>query len=285
MIKADLHIHTDISDGSLTTEEVIKKAKENGLTHIAITNHDTVKGLKDAIELGKEYNIVVIPGIEISAYDYKRNRKVHLLGYGLDLEGKHVSNLCKRLLKDRDDMTLKQVDIIKSLGYDINRDEVKFYGKNSETSYKQHIMQVMIDKGYVEEIYAPLYKELFKNNGPCNMEVKYIDVFDAIDAIIKDNGIPVVAHPGQMNSYELIEELVEKGLVGIEKYHISHSEEDYKRVDKLAKKYNLIVTGGSDFHGSYVKNRNMGCCTAPSESVKFIERRILNQATGNKYIK
>ena len=70
MIKADLHIHTDISDGSLTTEEVIKKAKENGLTHIAITNHDTVKGLKDAIELGKEYNIVVIPGIEISAYDY-----------------------------------------------------------------------------------------------------------------------------------------------------------------------------------------------------------------------
>ena len=75
MIKADLHIHTDISDGSLSTEEVIKKAKEKGLTHIAITNHDTVKGLKEAVELGKKYNIVVIPGVEISAYDYKEIEK------------------------------------------------------------------------------------------------------------------------------------------------------------------------------------------------------------------
>lgn len=272
MIKADLHIHTDISDGSLTTEEVIKIAKEKGLTHIAITNHDTVKGLKEAIELGKKYNIVVIPGIEISAYDYKRNRKVHLLGYGIDLEGKHITNLCEKLLKDRNQMTLKQVQIIKSLGYDINEEEVKVYGKNSDISYKQHIMQVMIDKGYVKEIYAPLYKELFKNNGPCDMEIKYIDVFEAIDAIIKDRGIPVVAHPGQMNSYELVEELVDKGLVGVEKYHVSHSVEDYERVDELVKLYNLIVTGGSDFHGSYAKNRSLGCFTAPSESVEFIEQ-------------
>lgn len=274
MIKADLHIHTDISDGSLSTEEVIKEAKENGLTHIAITNHDTVKGLEEAINLGKKYNIIVIPGIEISAYDYKRNRKVHLLGYGLDLEGKHVTNLCEKLLKDRNEMTLKQVDIIKSLGYNINKEEIKLYSKNSGVSYKQHIMQTMIDKGYVEEIYSPLYKELFKNNGPCNMEVKYIDVFDAIDAIIKDNGIPVVAHPGQMNSYELIEELVDKGLVGIEKYHISHTDKDYKRIDELAKKYNLIVTGGSDYHGSYAKNRSIGCCTAPKESIEFIMKKV-----------
>ena len=275
MIKADLHIHTDISDGSLTTEEVIKLAKENGLTHIAITNHDTVKGLKEAIEIGKKYDIVVIPGIEISAYDYKRNRKVHLLGYGIDLEGKNITKLCEKLLKDRNEMTLKQVKIIKSLGYDINEEEVKAYGKNSNVSYKQHIMKVMMDKGYINELYPPLYKELFKH-GPCNMEIKYIDVFEAIDATIKDNGLPVVAHPGQMNSYELIEELADKGLVGIEKYHISHSEEDCKKVDELLKKYNLIATGGSDFHGNYAKNRTLGCRTSPSESVKFILDKINN---------
>ena len=275
MIKADLHIHTDISDGSLSTEEVIKNAKEKGLTHIAITNHDTVKGLKEAIELGKKYNIVVIPGIEISAYDFKRNRKVHLLGYGIDLEGKHITNLCERLLKDRNEMTLKQVQIIRSLGYDITEEEVKIYGKNSGISYKQHIMQVLIDKGYIKEIYAPLYKELFKNNGPCEMEIKYIDVFEAIDAIIKDNGLPVIAHPGQMNSYELVKELVDKGLFGIEKYHVSHSLEDYERVDELSKLYNLIVTGGSDFHGSYAKNRSLGDFITPSESIEFMDR-ILN---------
>ena len=127
---------TDISDGSLTTEEVIKLAKEKGLTHIAITNHDTVKGLKEAIEIGKKYDIVVIPGIEISAYDYKRNRKVHLLGYGIDLEGENITKLCKQLLKDRNETTLKQVQIIKSLGYDINEEEVKAYGKDSNVSYK-----------------------------------------------------------------------------------------------------------------------------------------------------
>ena len=275
MIKADLHIHTDISDGSLSTEEVIKNAKEKNLTHIAITNHDTVKGLKEAVELGKKYNIVVIPGVEISAYDYKRNRKVHLLGYGIDLDGKHITNLCERLLKDRNEMTLKQVQIIRSLGYDITEEEVKIYGKNSGVSYKQHIMQVMIDKGYVKEIYAPLYKELFKKNGPCEMEIKYIDVFEAIDAIIKDNGLPVIAHPGQMKSYELVKELVDKGLFGIEKYHVSHSLEDYERVDELSKLYNLIVTGGSDFHGSYAKNRSLGDFITPSESIEFMDR-ILN---------
>lgn len=270
MILADLHIHTDISDGSLTTEEVIKLAKKNGLTHIAITNHDTVKGLKEAIKIGKEEGIYVIPGIEISAYDYKRKRKVHLLGYGFDLEGKHITNLCKRLLKERNEMTLKQTDIIKSLGYDICIEEVKEYGENSEVAYKQHIMQVLIDKGYIDKIYAPLYKELFKNNGPCQMEVEYIDVYDAMEAIIKDNGIPVLAHPGQLNSYDLLEELIDAGLLGVEKYHISHNDEDYSRIENLAKKHNLIVTGGSDFHGTYGKNVTVGSYISPVESVEFI---------------
>ncbi len=276
MIKADLHIHTDISDGSFTTEEVIKLAKEKGLTHIAITNHDTVKGLKEAIKLGEKYGVVVIPGIEISAYDNKRNRKVHLLGYGFELEAKNIKRLCDRLLKDRNEMTLKQTEIIKNLGYDISIEDVRKYAKNSDISYKQHIMQVMIDKGYIDEIYSPLYKELFKNSGACNMEVKYIDVYDAIDAIIKDRGIPVIAHPGQLKSYELIQELVDKGLVGIEKYHISNNEEDYKIIDELSKKYNLITTGGSDFHGKYSKKRSIGCNTTKSDSLEYILNNINN---------
>lgn len=274
MIKADLHVHTDISDGSLTTEEVIKLAKENGVTHIAITNHDTVKGLKEAMELGKKYGVCVIPGIEISAYDYKRDRKVHLLGYGFDIDGKNITKLCDSLLKERNEMTLKQAEIIRKLGYDITLDEVKDYSKNSGISYKQHIMQVLIDKAYIDKIYAPLYKELFKNNGPCQMEVKYIDIYDALEAIIKDNGIPVLAHPGQLNSYELLEELAYKGLVGVEKYHISHNENDKKIIDDLAKKYNLLITGGSDFHGKYGKECTIGSCIAPENSVGYIMRKL-----------
>lgn len=274
MIKADLHVHTEMSDGSFTVEEVIKLAKEKGLTHIAITNHDTVKGLKEAIELGEKYGVNIIPGIEISAYDYKRNRKVHLLGYGIDLEGKNIKNICDRLLKDRNEMTLNQAKIIRDLGYDIYLEEIKKYSKNSGVAYKQHIMQVLINKGYIQEIYSPLYKELFGKNGPCEMELEYIDVYDALEAIIKDNGIPIIAHPGQLKSYELIEELVDKGLVGIEKYHVSHSKEDENKIDELAKKYNLLITGGSDFHGDYAKNRVLGCRTSPQESVEYIIRNI-----------
>ena len=274
MIKADLHVHTEMSDGSFTVEEVIKLAKEKGLTHIAITNHDTVKGLKEAIEIGEKYGVNVIPGIEISAYDYKRNRKVHLLGYGIDLEGKNIKKLCDRLLKDRNEMTLNQVKIISDLGYDISLEEVKEYSKNSGVAYKQHIMQVLINKGYIQEIYSPLYKELFRNGGPCDMELQYIDIYDALDAIIKDNGIPIIAHPGQLKSYELIEELVDKGLVGIEKYHISHSKEDEEKIDELANKYNLIITGGSDFHGDYAKKRVLGCRTTPQETVEYIIKNI-----------
>lgn len=285
MIKADLHIHTELSDGSYTTEEVVKLAKENGLTHIAITNHDTVKGLKEAIDIGKENGITVIPGLEISAYDYKRNRKVHMLGYGMDLEATHIKKICQRLLNDRNEMTLKQAQIIKDLGYNISIEDVKAYSKNSGVSYKQHIMKVMMDKGYTDEIYPPLYKQLFKNNGPCEMEVEYIDVYDAIDAIIKDNGIPVLAHPGQLKSYELLEELVSKGLVGVEKYHISHTEEDYKTIDKLAKKYNLIITGGSDFHGRYDKKRTIGCCTTPLESVMLLEFKANKDSENAIYMK
>ena len=269
-MKGDLHIHTDISDCSYTTEEVIRLAKENGLTHISITNHDTIKGLKEAIEIGKKYGVVVIPGVEISAYDYKRNRRVHILGHNIDINGENITKLCENLLNNRDSNTKKQLKIIQSLGYDITEKEVGKYAKNSEIFYKQHIMQVLIDKGYTNDIYSDLYSKFFKKDGPCKMSIKYIDIYDAIEAIIKDGGIPTIAHPGQLKSYELIEELVSRGLVGIEKYHPSHTKEDYDRVDELAKKYNLIITGGSDFHGKYAKNRSLGEYITPEDTIKFI---------------
>lgn len=276
MIIADLHVHTNISDGSLTTQEAIKLAKKNKVTHIAITNHDTVKGLAEAIKIGKEEGVHVIPGIEISAYDYKRKRKVHLLGYGFDLEGSNLKKLCSKLLNDRNNLSIKQAKLIKEMGYDIELEDIKKYSINSEIVYKQHIMQELINKGYCDKIYAPLYKKLFRGDSPCNLEVEYIDILEAMDAIIKDGGMPVLAHPGQLNSYELLEELVEKGLVGVEKYHVSHSEEDYKIIDELSQKHNLIITGGSDFHGTFGKEVTIGSFTTPLNSLKHIIQHIDN---------
>ena len=201
-MKGDLHVHTSISDSSFTTEETLKMAKENNVTHIGIVNHDTVRGLKDAIKMGEKLGIRVIPGIEISAYDYKNNRKVHMLGYNL--------------LKRRNENSKWQIRKIIEAGYDL---DIKFIREKSEDSniiYKQHIMQALIEKNYTDKIYSDLYQKLFKNNGICAKDIEYIDVFEALKAIKKDNGVAVLAHPGQLNSYEIIPELVKEGLDGIE---------------------------------------------------------------------
>jgi hypothetical protein len=269
MIVADLHIHTDVSDCSMSLEKVINLAKQKNLTHIAITNHDTVKNLDKAIKIGQENGICVIAGVEISAFDYKRDRKVHILGYGFDLEAKNIKSICDGLLYERNKLALNQIDIIRDMGYDICQDDVRKYSISSEVIYKPHIMRALVDKGYSDNIYSKLYEELFGKSGKINASIEYVDVFKAVEAIKKDGGFCVVAHPGQLNSYELIEELVEVGLDGIEKYHHSHDEKDFKKIDKLASKYNLILTGGSDFHGDY-GNVELGCNLTPQESVKFL---------------
>lgn len=263
-MKADLHVHTTISDGSLSYIEVLIEAKKQELTHIGITNHDTVKGLRESIEVGEEIGITVIPGIEISAYDQASNRKVHLLGYDFDLEAPHIQALCTPLLQDRHNNTLWQIHRLKALGYKISEQAILNKAVDGGICYKQHIMQHLIEQGYTNAIYSSLYKQLFKGEGVCNRDIQYINVFDALGAIKADGGYAVLAHPGQLNSYHLIPELVGKGLDGIELNHKDHTAKDYEIILDYAKKYNLTLTGGSDFHGAYGQGRDqIGSILAP----------------------
>ena len=270
-MKGDLHIHTDISDGSYTTEEIIKMAKEKNLTHIAITNHDTVKGLNQAINLGKKYNVKVIPGIEISAYDFENNRKVHILGYNFDLKGTHITKLCDPTLKARDENSRWQIKTLMENGFDIDLKSVEEKSKNSTAIYKQHIMHVLIEKDYTSEIYSDLYRRIFKNNGICAKDIKYVDACDAVKAIKKDGGFAVLAHPGQLNSYDIIPQLVESGLDGLEINHHDHTDEDKNKIMKYAEEYKLFLTGGTDFHGKYgTIKMELGNITAPEEVLKIL---------------
>ena len=143
-MKGDLHIHTNISDGSYSAKEVLEMAKKNELTHIGITNHDTVKGLSEAVEMGKEFGIKVIPGIEISAYDFKNNRKVHILGYNFELKGANISKLCNPTLEARNENSMWQMRTLIENGYDIDVKSVQEKSKVGGVLYKQHIMQAYI---------------------------------------------------------------------------------------------------------------------------------------------
>ncbi len=253
-MRIDLHVHTTISDSSLSTKEMLLLAKERGLTHVAITNHDTVVGLIEALEFVKSIGVDVITGIEIFNYDFKRHKKTHILGYHFNLEAPHIKALVDPINARRDANTKWQVEQLIKAGYNLTMDEVAQKAKDSTAWYKQHIFDVLTSKGYHRQELKPL----FQKGGICDRVITYVNAEEAVKAIKADGGVAVMAHPGQSKTYDLIPDLVAVGLDGIEKYHPDHDEHDYEMIDQLTKEYQLIQTTGSDFHHTYGPNRPFG---------------------------
>jgi len=260
----DLHVHTDRSDGSYSPKEAVLVARERGLGYIGIVDHDITEGLEEAIAYGLRLGVTVVPGVEISAYDFKRGRKAHLLGYRLSSPAASTKRLCDPILKARDEMTRFQVATMATSGYPISIDEVVESARGAPVLYKQHAMSVLVRKGIAESIYGPPYAELFGKGKLCGDEIEYVDVFEALSAVHADGGVAMLAHPGQLDSWELLEELLEAGLDGVELYHESHALADHKRIFAAARAWpGLVLTGGSDDHGSLGSLHAMGEIRAP----------------------
>jgi phosphoribosyl 1,2-cyclic phosphate 1,2-diphosphodiesterase len=262
-MKADLHVHSRCSDGSYTVEEVVHQGASVGLDLISVTDHDTVEGCDRLMAAGKEYGIRTIPGIEISAYHYERQRKIHILGYSFRPEAVQLRQLCEPMLIARHQNSLRQIKAIADAGYEITEDEVRLEAGETQYLYKQHIMGVLIRKGYTDNMYSPLYKHLFKGNGPAIGDIAYVSCTDAVQAILADGGVPVLAHPGQQDSLDLVPLLASFGLQGIEINHPDHSPAVRNEIAMLAQEYGLMLTGGSDFHGAYGGSAAIGSETAP----------------------
>lgn len=247
----DLHVHSHYSDGYTSVDEILQEASRRNVTHISIVDHDTVHGLETIQKTSLKYDVTVIPGIEISAYDFKRNRKVHILGYAFRQDAPNIRALCAPLLKRRHENSLWQIEQLQKHGFQVELDEIKEKAKMSGVIYKQHIMACLTNADFASEEYQTLYKKIFKGNGICAKDIEYVDATLAVQAIKKDGGLAVLAHPGQLDSFEMIPELICYGLDGIERNHPDHSEEDRLLVEKYAEKYGLMQTGGSDFHDRY----------------------------------
>lgn len=271
-MKADLHVHSTFSDGANTVEEVLFMAKKRGVTHLSFVDHDTVKGTTYAVELGNCVGVTVIPGIEISAYDFKRNRKVHILGYMYDEQAANIQELCQPLLERRHKNSIWQAQALIDNGYGLSLDKLDEGCKTSRVLYKQHIMAAMMDLPYTHRDYQKLYKSVFKNNGICARDITYVDAIEAVKAIKADHGVAVLAHPGQMNSYDFIPELVSAGLDGIECNHLDHTEDDRKKIMEYATKYNLVLSGGSDFHGRFGAEIGIGDIECPVSFIEFLQK-------------
>lgn len=251
-LAADLHIHTSVSDGSDTFEQVAQLAVEQMLDLIAFTNHDTLKGIQGALSLQERYPLTVIGGIEISAWDSEANTKAHILGLGFTSEdAPAISALCAPLLKQRHANTEWQLEQLLNHGYALDLTQVRYLAKDATGLYKQHLMAALTTEPFESEQYETLYRSLFKGSGCCSRDISYVDARDAVAAIKEDGGFAVLAHPGPLDNYELVKHLVPVGLDGIERNYPEHSAEDRRIIDQLAEDYALFCTGGSDYHGSF----------------------------------
>lgn len=263
---ADLHCHTKLSDGSVGLEDLITIAKKSGIDTIAITDHDCLAGTVRGKIVGERQGINVIPGVELSSYDFEHNRSVHILCY-LPENPDRLEGLCHRTTMAR--KRASQVMALKVASrFPVSAEFIMKQATGSTNLYKQHIMRALMDAGYATSIYGELYDALFSRESESNVlcPVKYPDVFDVLEEVHNAGGIAVLAHPGFYDNFDIIEKLVEAGLDGIEVWHPSHDEPTTERAFMAAKKHKLLMTGGSDFHGMYnARPVTLGTCGTPDE--------------------
>lgn len=247
----DLHCHTTLSDGSLGIEDIIVQAKKTGIDFISITDHDTMSSINRAKVLGERYGVQTIPGVELSAWDKKRNRKVHILCYAPQKPDR-LEGLCIKSCEIRRKCAAEMVENVMKL-YPITAESVMKHATGSKSIFKQHIMHALIEYGYTTHFYGKLNHKLFNHkDGISVVEREYPDVNFVLDLIHSAKGVAVLAHPMKYDSVELLEELAQNCKIdGVEAYHYSATEEQQQKLIETAEKYDLIVTGGSDFHGLY----------------------------------
>jgi len=254
----DLHTHSTASDGSMTPSEVVKHAKENGLSAMALTDHDTVDGITQAVEEGKRIGLEVVPGVEISL-DYKT--EMHMLGYFFGDSYREIEPLLERFRRSREERNPKIIEKLNSMGFDITMEEVIAEAKGRIVA-RPHIASVMAKKGYVKDV-AEAFDKYISNGKPAYVKRDSLTPEKGIKAIREAGGIPVLAHPihlgldwGKLD--ELLSTLVSAGLMGIEAYYVDNTPEDTGNLLNLAIKHNIAPTGGSDFHGSFKPDIKIG---------------------------
>ncbi len=258
----DMHCHTTASDGSLTPTEIIKLAKESGLKAIAITDHDTTDGIDEALKAGEKYNIEVIKGIEFAAlYDTDTELEIHILGYFIDHKNKKFKEVLKSITEARENRNILMVEKLRKIGIDITIEDVN-EDAGGEIITRAHFANVLQKKGYVKSKNEAF--SYFLSPGKAGyVRREFVTPKVCIDAIKNAGGAAFLAHPTLYKmSYEQIEKalkhLKELGLVGVESEYSTYSTEQERNIKKIAKKLDLLISGGSDFHGSYKPDIKLG---------------------------
>ena len=261
----DLHIHSTASDGSLSPAEIIDNAQRLNLAAIAITDHDSIYGSKEALRAGIPPSLKFLTGVEISAAHpafFPGSGSFHILGYGIRLDNHALNHALNRLREARKNRNPKIIKRLNELGIKISLEDVNHTVAQGQLG-RPHIAHTMVKKGFVESMDEAFDKYLGAGK-PAYVDKDRIGCEEAIKLILEAGGVPVLAHPALLSMdddcqlEELIENLIKIGMRGIEVYYPEHSPEQTQRYMELADKYDLLMTGGTDFHGSITPGIKMG---------------------------
>lgn len=249
-LQADLHSHTTASDGTQSPRANVQMAVQADLGAIAITDHDTISGVAEALAAGVELGIVVVPGVEISTV--AGGQDIHILGYFIDTTDETFLGRLASLRDTRDTRNEMIIAKLQELGIDITMDEVMGGVANvkrkGDTVGRPHIAAVLLNKGYVTSI-TEAFDRYLATGAAAYANPPRIEPATAIAWIHDAGGSAVLAHPGIYHDDALVEAITMQGIDGIEVYHADHSLEDEERYRLLAQRKGLLMTAGSDFHG------------------------------------
>ncbi|HET6680172.1 MAG TPA: PHP domain-containing protein [Gemmatimonadaceae bacterium] len=269
---ADLQLHSSASDGSDAPSEVVRRAAAIGLRTIALTDHDTMAGLSEAREAAREDGIELIPGVELSALEGRR--QIDILGYGMDPDDEVFGSELARIRGGRLGRAWDMVEQLNALGYEVSWERVQELA-GSENVGRPHVARAMVEAGVVPTIADAFTPEFIADGGRCYVERVKISPAEAIARIGAAGGVAVAAHPGRTGlTDDDIARLARAGLGGLEVFYPQHDEAMTERFAALAALHGLLVTGGSDDHGDVNEGRRMGSIRLPDPHVDALRSAI-----------
>lgn len=260
----DLHVHSTVSDGTLTPAELVDLAVETGLSAFALTDHDTFRGVarakeRAALHKANGHPIEVYAGVEISAA-YK-NRDIHILGLLIDETNEILDRTLTSFLENRNRRNEKMLEKFAELGIVLTMEDLTEDAPSSVIT-RAHFATALMKKGIVSSV-QEAFEKYVGDDGPCYIPREYMSPEQAIGSIKKAGGVPVLAHPllyhlPHEELFALVDRLTKAGLKGIEVYYSNNRGQDEANVKALANHFGLVATGGSDFHGSVKPHISLG---------------------------
>ncbi|MBC8106070.1 MAG: PHP domain-containing protein, partial [Anaerolineae bacterium] len=257
----DLHCHSTASDGTLVPRDVVRLAKDSGLSALALTDHDTVAGLREAAVHAADLGLDFLTGIEISC-EFPRPGTMHMLGYGIDPDSATLRVLTTALLSARGDRNPQIVEKLNELGVNVTMDEWREEAKGGVLG-RPHLAAILLRKGVVKSR-QEAFDRYIGEGGVAYFDKERITSRRAITMIREAGGVAVLAHPTQLRRENfpqvetILKNLVDEGLAGVEVIHSDHDETWTRELERMADRFKILKTGGSDFHGSNKPDIQLG---------------------------